>query len=458
MKKITLYILVILSLTITSCHDQLELTPAQSLNTEEALVDLDGLETALNGAYNALQSVNYYGREYMVLPEIEGNLAYLTINNSNRFTSAYQYSWTIANGDIAGVWNTCYTAILRVNNVLSSIDDIDGDTTRKNQIKGEALAIRALAYFDLVRFFAKPYTRSNPSTDPGVPVTLVATLDELARNSIEDVYRQVVSDLTEAKGLMTGTDRMRMNSMAAEALLARVYLYQGKNADAISSATNVIESGSFSLSNDYDAIFSGPGATSEDIFTLEFLATETRGADNHGQIYNPSGYGDIRVSEDLRSLYEAGDQRANLIYLFSDGEYYTSKYDEQDGVPGLVSPKIIRFAEIYLIRAEARFNNGDGAGALEDINTLRTIRGATSLSSISVLRDILDERQRELVFEGHTTFDLYRNNLSMIRNQCNTGIELNAVCRIDPDDHRTVHPIPEDEMNVNQQMIQNNGY
>ena len=457
MKNLKLYLVVFISLTIFSCEDSLDLTPLQSLNTQEALADVDGLETALNGAYNALQSVNYYGREYMVLPEIEANLVYLTVNNSNRFTAAYQYGWTIANGDITAVWNTAYTTILRVNNVINTIDDIEGDQTRKNQLKGEALAIRALCYFDLVRFFGNPPTTGNPATDLGVPVTLVATLEELPRNTVNEVYDQVIADLNAAKGLMTGTDYQRFTANAAEALLARVYLYRGNNAAAETSASAVINSGQYSIATSYEAMFNGPGST-EDIFTILFQTDESNGSDNHGQIYNPEGYGDIRVTQDLIDLYEAGDERANMIYQFSDNEFYTSKYDSQDGIPGLVSPKILRLSEMYLIRAEARYNTGNSAGALEDLNAIRTARGASEWTSISNLLQIVEERQRELVLEGHTTFDLYRNNLPMVRSQCNTGIELNTICFVAADNFRTVHPIPEDEMLVNQQMVQNPGY
>ena len=440
-----------------SCEDQIDLIPAQSLPTSESLSDLDGLETAVNGAYDALQAVDYYGREFIVLADIEGDLAYLAIANSNRFVDAYRYTWTIDNGDIAGVWNTGYRAILRVNNVLNLIDDIEGDATRKNQLKGEALAIRALCYFDLVRFFGKAYSTGNPSTDLGVPITLVATLEELPRNTVQEVYNQVISDLTTARSLMTSDTRTRMNAAAADALLSRVYLYQNDNASAEASATAVIDDASFSLATDYASIFTSPSST-EDIFTLAFLPTETRGADNHGQIYNPEGYGDIRVTQDLLDLYEPGDTR-NLTYVHTNGEVYTSKYVGQDGTAGLVSPRIVRLGEVYLNRAEARYKQGDEAGALADINTIRTARGASEWTDIPNLRSIVDERQRELVFEGHTTYDLFRNDFSMVRSQCNTGLEVNlGSCSINAFDFRTVHPIPEGEMLVNGNMVQNDGY
>ncbi|MBT8234073.1 MAG: RagB/SusD family nutrient uptake outer membrane protein, partial [Saprospiraceae bacterium] len=411
-----------------------------------------------NGAYDALQSVDYYGREFVVMADIEANLAYLSIANSNRFVSAYTYTWTVQNGDIAGVWNAGYRAILRVNNVINGIDELEGDAARRNQIKGEALAIRALCYFDLVRFFAKPYATGTPSSDLGVPITLEATLEELPRNTVAEVYNQVISDLTTAKSLMTADSRTRMNALAAEALLARVYLYQEDFTNAEASASEVINSGEFALIDNFSNLYLSD-SSSEDIFTLRFLTVETRGSDNMGQIYNPEGYGDIRVTQDLIDLYEPNDQR-NLIYqLSANNEYYTSKYAGQDGTIGLVSPRILRLGEMYLIRAEARFRTNDDAGALEDLNTLRAARDASALSSIPNFRTILEERQRELVFEGHTTFDYWRNGITMVRSQCNTGLEVNLTsCSVNASDFRTVHPIPDDEVLVNQNMVQNDGY
>ncbi len=456
MKKIKIYsILFFACLFVMSCEDQINLTPAQSLNTDEALADLDGLETAINGAYNSLQSVGYYGREFYVLPEIEGNLAYLTLANSNRFISAYTYTWTVQNGDIADVWNIAYRTILRANNVLDKIDALEGDATRKDQIKGEALAMRALCHFDLVKFFAKPYATGNPSSDLGVPIATTSTLEELPRNSVKEVYDQVIADFNAAGALLTGTDKNRFSADAVDALLARVYLYQNDYANAESQASKLIAK--YSLGSDFNEMFSS-ATSGEDIFTLQFLSTETNGSDNHGGIYNPEGYGDIRATQDLIDLYEAGDQR-NLVYQHTDGEYYTSKYDEQDGVQGLVSPKIVRLGEMYLIRAEARYRTNNDAGSLEDINTLRAARGASAWTAIGSFRDIIEERQRELVFEGHTTHDLWRNGLTMNRSQCNTGLEVTVQsCSILASDHRTVHPIPQDEILVNQMMVQNDGY
>ena len=457
MKLNNIIILFLALFVVVSCNDELELQPAQSLSTSEALADIDGMETALIGAYDLLQAVGYYGREMVVMPEIEADLAYLSINNSNRFVANYTYQWDAQNGDYTDLWNLGYRAILRVNNVINNIDALEGDADKKNVIKGEALAIRALAHFDLVRWFAKQYTNSNPSSDLGVPIILTSEITEPSRNTISEVFDQVIADLNAAKGLTSNSSIYRFSTDAVNALLARVYLYKGDWANAESAASAVINSGKYSLVTDFATMFAGPGS-SEEIFTLNFQAAENNGSDNLGGIYNPDVYGDIRVSEDLLSLYVAEDDRLNVLYVHTNNEVYQGKFLGQDGIAGLASPKILRLSEMYLIRAEARANGSNAAGALADINALRVARGAPEFNSVS-LSVILDERRRELAFEGHTLFDLWRTKTDMVRGQCNTGLELRVdECTISASSPLAVHPIPQREIDVNQNMVQNPGY
>ncbi len=458
MKYLKIYILSISLFVLGSCGEGfLDLTPAQSLSTGEALETIEGFETALFGAYDDLQTVAYYGRNMFVLPEIEADLVYLTISNSNRFVANYTYNWIPTDGTFTGLWNRAYRTILRVNNIINNIDGVEGDDATKNQLKGEALAIRALAHFDLVRWFAKQPTAGNPGSDLGVPIVLESIIDEPSRNTVSEVYTQIVSDLNAAKGLMSSTDMFRFNANAVDAFLARVHLYNGDYSAAESAASAVIGSGSYALADNYATMFAAPGS-SEEIFTLRVIPPdEDNGSDNLGGIYNPQIYGDIRVASDLIGKYEEGDTRANLIYMFDNGEFYTSKFFEQDGVNGLHSPKIFRLGELYLIRAEARMQTGNSSGALDDVNAIREKRGASPLGSVD-MAEILDERARELAFEGHRLFDMVRTGTTIVREQCNTGIELTNPCTLEATSFLTVHPIPQREMDVNQNMVQNDGY
>ncbi|TNE51741.1 MAG: RagB/SusD family nutrient uptake outer membrane protein [Bacteroidetes bacterium] len=458
MKHIRILMILIGTLSTFSCVKQLELEPFQSLSTGEALSDLPAMQVALNGAYDVLQALSLYGRDYLTLAEVEANLVYVASTNSGRFTTNYSYTGGTGNGYVAGAWGANYNALLRVNNILNNIDPLEGDAATKNQIKGEALAIRALCYFDLVRFFGKPYTTGNPQTDLGVPILLKAAISSPARNTVQEVYDRILADLLASKPLLRNNGIYTFSPGAVDALLARVYLYMGDWGKAEAAAGLLIGNSQYALSGDVLQMFLTPGS-SEEIFTLKFEVSEDRGSNNLGSLYHPSSYGDIRVSEDCRALYEPNDSRAGLIYKHSNNEYYHFKFFGQDGRTGLHSPKILRLAEMYLIRAEARFRQDDTDGALEDLNTLRLKRGASEWTSLANgFSDILAERQRELAFEGHTAFDLWRTGTDMVRDQCNTILQLNGPCLIEASDYRTVHPIPQGEMNVNPNMVQNAGW
>jgi starch-binding outer membrane protein, SusD/RagB family len=454
------------ALTMFSCQDILDKEPAQSLSVEESLADYESLVTALLGAYDGLQVTNYYGRNYLVNPEIGGDNVYLTIDNSNRFVANYRYDLD-PNTTQTGFWNQAYSIILRVNNIILAVDNVpDGTQAEKDQVMGEALTIRALAHFDLSRVFSAPYAEGT-GADTGIPIMLEPNIGTPPRNTLSEVYDRIKLDLTQAIGLLNeDVGPFRITANAAKALLARVYLYEGDNANAEAMATDVINNGGYSLHDGTDlAFFYSTSGNDEEIFSLNQRPEETRGSNNLGQIYNPSGYGDIRVTTDIINMYEAGDERglsppsgADLIYLNSDGEYYNGKFLGESGVPGLTSFKILRLAEMYLIRAEARAKTSDFAGATSDVNVIRNRAGLADFSGTVTLQDVLDEKNREFAFEGHRTFDLWRNGLPLVRIQANTGLEVSAPAFIAANSFLRVYPIPQRELDTNPEITQAPGY
>lgn len=459
MKSFKYITVLLLTLGLFSCEEQLELEPFQSLSTEQALSDVDGMQAALNGAYDGLQGLNYYGRDMWVQYDVESDLTYISAANSNRFILNYTFDFN--DDSEGGIFDDAYRVILRSNNIINNIDDLEGAQARKDQIKGEALALRGLAHFDLVRQYGVAPTQGNPSSDLGVPIILTAAIEEPARNTVEEVYNQVLSDLNAAKGLLSDNGIFNFSPNAVDALLARVHLYRGNYSEAVTAASAVINSGDYALATDLQAMFDAPGS-SEEILTLRFTEPENRGANNLGSIYNPDSYGDIRPANDLIDLYEEGDARADFIYqLLPDDptSIYHSKFLSQDGIPGLHSPKLIRLAEVHLIRAEANFMLGNTADAAAELTALRTSRGASAVEEGDVtLEFILQERLRELAFEGHAKLDYFRMGFDIIRDQCLTEVQITSPCTIESTDTRGVYPIPQYEMLVNQQMVQNPGY
>ena len=163
------------------------------------------------------------------------------------------------------------------------------------------------------------------------------------------------------------------------------------------------------------------------------------------------------MDADLDGVADDGDVRLDWIRLYTDNEWYQHKFDGADGIEGLTSPKILRTAEMYLIAAEAALEtSGD---PLPYLNTLRAARGASALTSAD-LSVVMDERSRELAFEGHRAFDLFRRGMSEVREQFtdDPGKALAGPSTIPPADYQRAYPIPQVELDANPNMVQNPGY
>lgn len=453
-----------LSVIAFSCSDSLELEPFQSLSTAEAIADLDGLEAALNGAYDGLQDLNYYGRDFLVMWEANGDNVYISTENSNRFLNSYQYQINPFDGNVQGFWEAGYNTILRANNIINAAIE-DTDTEAIGQAVGEAYMIRALAHFDLVRTFALPYAEGN-GAQAGIPYVQEAFIGQPARDDVGTVYANIIADIATAKGLMNAAvGPFRFTDGAADALLARVYLYSNDLPNALATANAVRNA--YGLTAAADIVdFWDSSSNPEEIFTLAFQGNESRGANNYGYIYtDPAiGYGDIRATNDIISSYEAGDTRLDLIIEIA-GEFHNGKFDGESalGIPGLVSPKVLRNSEMYFIAAEAAARQDDFATARTILNEFRASKNLAALTTGDVANNglldaVLEEKNREFAFEGHRTFDLFRLGRGLQRNQCGTGIEISAPCSLPANSPLRIFPIPQIERDVNPNMTQNDGY
>ena len=173
--------------------------PYNSLPLNEAIKSEADLNTAANGMYSSLRSVNLYGRTLIVKGDLMADDVYLKPTNSGRYLWARDYNQTAANGDMEGAWNSAYSAIKNANTVINA--DLPSSTI-VDELKGEAYAVRGLMHFELVKHFAKPYT-----VDPGaLGVPIVTSFNQNAmpaRNTLQEVYTQIIADLNQAFTLMT---------------------------------------------------------------------------------------------------------------------------------------------------------------------------------------------------------------------------------------------------------------
>ena len=431
---------------LASCDNKLDVLPTATIDESEALSNSQAVEVTLTGAYDALSSSNLYGGAIQYSGDLLG-----AEQTEMRFAGTFvtldelwRKTFTTTNTQTQATWLQSYASINIANNVLSALDKVSA--SKKGSIEGEARFIRGLVYFDLVRLWAKAWVDGDPNTNLGVPLITTPTRgitedDYRPRATVAAVYAQVIEDLTKAETLLGNPQNTGFASKgAAQAILARVYLQQGKYAEARDAANRVIAGGQFSLTETFEDAFSDATNDSEVIFKI--IVTDQDGVNSLNTYYAPATYqgrGDIRILNPYLNLYGAGDTRGTFFVRASNNTY-TGKHLDQYG-----DVSVIRLAELYLIRAEANLRLGTTTGAtpLSDVNLIRSRAGATPLASVTVA-DVLKERKLELAFEGEQIHDAKRT-------KSNVGT-------LPFSDNKLVIPIPQREIDTNKSLVQNAGY
>lgn len=451
----------IVGIALTACNSQLDIQPANAVDVSQALKTSKDVKATLIGAYANLGSANLYGGGIYVYADLLASTG-TDINFFGTFQGLTQISnkqIPIDNTFVSGVWLNAYTTINNVNEVLGALGVVSN--LDRNRVEGEARFIRASMYFELVKLFARAWNDGNPNTNPGVPIVLTPThsLDDAnaapARNTVKEVYDQIITDLTIAEAKLPPPDNETYyyaTTGAAAAQLARVYLSQGANALARDAANRVIGSGYYRLVSNYADEFPYIGRAvriynkSEDIFALQ--VSEQQGLNNMNTYYaqsNLGGRGDIEIASDFLNTFPAGDSRLGMFTDDGSGAlFYSDKFDNLYG-----NVKILRLAEMYLIRAEGNLKAGTTVGdtPLNDINAVRDRAGVAPLGSVTV-QDILDERRWELAFEGQWLFDYKRSATDIPTAPAPTSWA----------SPKLIFPIPQRERIVNPNLAQNDGY
>lgn len=430
---------------------KLDTKPTQSIDESVALNTSSDVQVALVGAYSDLGGTYLYGGTgTLVAQELLANTTELSWSGTfEELTQITNKSIPVDNAFVRDTWLGGYRTINDVNNVLSALAVVKAD--QKDKVEGEASFIRGSVYFDLVKLFAKAWNDGTPASNPGVPLILTPTrgitdADQKARNTVAEVYTQVLKDLTTAEAKLPATNGFYATKGAAAAMLARVYLQQGDYANAAAAANRVITSNRYTLKASYADAFpydpNGPTAipnTTEDVFAMQVNATQ--GVNSFNTYFSSNGRGDININSSHLNLYETGDERKDLFYL-DGGSYYSGKFENTYG-----NVRIIRLAEMYLVRAEANFRLSPatpvGSTPLADINVIRNRAGLTPLAAVT-LAAILKERKLELSFEGFALNDIKR-----LQGTVNT-LPWNSP--------KLVYPIPDREIRVNTNLSQNTGY
>ncbi len=424
-------VILILAVSFSSCDKFLDQTSPNDVAQENMFQDASSLESARIGLYNTLQDVYYYGGYFPLMADAYSDNGATGGYDSPDLNELGDKTLTAANIYVQNTWISIYNTIYTANQIIANVDLVNDPALQeevRNDIKGEALAIRAMAHFDLLRMFGEHW---DVSSAYGIPVVqkVLQPEDIVGRSTVEDTYSAILADLTLALGLVANDDyrldppvykgAQFISKNAVNALLARICLYKKDYVQADAYATDVINAGYASLldANSFSSIYTAK-LSSEAVFELVFNGQD-RSQYNAATYSRPDALRSevlFLASENLKTFFESrpGDPRADLVDFVNndlsiepDGR--TQKYRGEDFQDN--DALIIRIAEMYLIRAEAR---GLAGGGLDDLNIVRENRGLPLYASddfdVPGLYELAveDERRAELNFEGHRYFDLAR--------------------------------------------------
>ena len=451
MKKYNYRIIITTAIAISfiGCDDNLTINPEQDITTEIAISTPSNLQKILNNAYGDTRSSALYGGGIALVSELVANDGDLYWDGTYAQPNQYDEKAILTdNSYVQSLWLRAYKISNQTNIVLDNLA-VFTNADDKNKAKGEAKFLRGLVYFDLGRLFAKPYVAGTANSQLGVTIILDPVLNPTkitfpSRNTLEEVYTQVILDLKDAYDLLPESNSVYATKYSAAALLARVYLQKGDYINARAMANIAITTSGATLTGTFAKAFNNPENSSEDLFAWQVSSQDVSSNDYNvfwaGEDFGGrSGNPDISIEDQHFDIYDdADDERKNFFY--DADNICTTKWKNQYGnIP------FLRLAEMILIRAEANFRlvTTIGRSPLDDINALRVRSGAALLSSVD-LATILMERKRELAFEGFALFDAKRLKQNI------GSLPYNA--------NNLVLPIPLRERDVNKNLVQNPGY
>ena len=448
--KLFLGMFLVGSIAFTGCTtSDLDPTLEQDKDIDGSINTAQDMEGILKGAYNRMTSSVYYGRDFIINNEVRTDNTFAN-GNSGRFSTEAAFLYTADNNP--GIWTQAYSVIATANILIGTdLENIEGDQGYAKHVQGQAYAIRALAHFDLL----KQYGEQTTGGTLGIPyiTEFKSSNTTPSRNTVEEVKAAIFSDLNTAFSLMGDayfdSSKEFMSRYTAKAIESRVAIYFGMWNEAKSAAEAVINSGLYQViaGDQFVASYAGDGSQNS-IFELAFSNTDNLGGNSLGFIYKGDTYGDIEVLPNVEDLYTDGDVRLGILGIELGKLRNLGKYPDLNGWDNVM---LCRYEEVILNYAEALFETGgDAASALNMITSKRGIDNYTTVTK----EDILNERRRELIFEGFRYDDLMRTNSGVEK----VDFEQNISESIPAGDYRLAMPIPIVELDANANMVQNRGY
>lgn len=478
----TLIAAVWIAVLSTACSDdQLQQYPETTLTEGSFYTNQTQVVQAVNDIYRQLNKVYKGGGIVDLYAELYSDNTYIEFTGGSTTFEEDVHNFRIQpnNGRILTAWNECYNAIYICNNALQHLEKTQvtfTDPTLKERLKGEALFVRSLTYFNMVRIWG------------GVPFPLKVVSPEESyeyiREGTEVIYQQLIADLKTAKTLLpptySGADKGRATRYAASAVLAKIYLTLGNKPEAAAELKTIIDSGIYSLdangdgkidANDFAHNFQPLTKNSkESVLELQFLAGQNAVNSNYQFLYTPyhwsfhlpdsketfRGGGMNTPTADLVAEFEADDKVRKNITVYpgyvnlETGAFidypFTQKFFDPNWRYEGQNVELIRYADILLMYSEA---TGDPAY----LNQVRARAGLPAFGAAgypaqyqTLERAIEHERRVELGFEFHRFFDLVRTG---------RAVEVMKPKGFDITEKKLLFPIPQNAIDINPRLTQN---
>lgn len=460
----------------TSCDKFIDIKPDDNTPVASFYKTEADFRQAVAGNYAVLRGIYNGWYQFSELPSDNARSFSESEANQGPFD---KLTWTPSTNPISGAWNDAYRAIATSNIILERIDPVPFATAAtKAQYVGGAKFIRALMYFNLVRYFGD------------VPLILSEIKNEqdayqYARVPVADVYAQIEKDLLDAEAALPATypaaDLGRATKGAAQALLGKAYLQQKKWALAEAKLAQVVTTGPYQILPDVNNVFGlGKDNNAEIVFAVQYVTTGFGEGNTFAHNFVPQTSGTTITSVsgnstcigtlDLFNAFEAGDVRNTAFigtYGSGDVYYYAKKfvYRLTQLNEGENDWPVLRFADVLLMYAEALNNNGKTAQAIPQINRIRTRAGLAAkpltLTTADTQLAIEQERRVELCFEGQRWYDLIRwgkdvTTMQAFKAAYTTLDRANG--NLNPRPEARLLPIPNRERALNPNLTQNPGY
>lgn len=459
---------------LLSCSDFLETKPSTSVDDTKVFITTAGAQSALNGCYFQMRAYNGGGHDSnddYGIPSIQmiSDMCGEDIINNGRGWYVWNYNyWGETQANIfrsSQLWVFHYRLINNLNSVITYVDQTDGNELDKQYIKGQALAMRGWAYFDLARLFQQTYAIAKEM--PGIPLYTEPTTEQTkgkSRGTLEQTYAQVLSDLTAAEPLLEGFVRSTnypnvFNQAVAQGLLSEVYQVMNNWPKSEEYANKVLAKYPLSTAENFSNGFNDHMVPS---WIWSIKQTEEQNMGDYSLFamwYNGTRkcwtFNSFILANDFVGLFDKDDIRFKQMEQWTDdnGKQFWVSFKFRDNEDCRGSMVVMRSDEMLLNAAEALARQGKETEAKKMLWQLQDLRNTPRSESAGdqLIEEILLERRKELYGEGFAMFDMIRNQKPLLR----TGnhVDYGGATPLPARSWRFIYQLPGSEMKNNKSLV-----